>query len=88
MTQKATKQILLISIGLLLAVNTFESCMIFMPHRVPVIIIDPVCEMKVDKTEAYTCKYKDKKYYFDTYTCKETFKMNPEKFLEKKCDGL
>jgi YHS domain-containing protein len=47
--------------------------------------VDPVCKMKVDKSEAYVWKYKGNKYFFDTYNCKETFKMNPEKFLAKGC---
>ena len=41
--------------------------------------------MKVNKSEAYTYKYKDKKYYFDNYSCKEAFKMNPGKFINSKC---
>ena len=48
--------------------------------------IDLVCGMKVNKSDAYTYKLDDKKYYFDSYNCKESFKMNPKKFLEKKPD--
>jgi YHS domain-containing protein len=48
-------------------------------------IIDPVCGMKVDKAEAYTWKHKDDKYYFDNYNCKQSFRMNPEKFINNKC---
>ena len=55
---------------------------------VPQYEIDIVCGMKVDKSEAYTYKYKEKKYYFDNYNCKETFKMNPEKFLKNKCTDV
>ena len=47
---------------------------------------DIVCGMKVDKAEAYTYKYKDTKYYFDNYNCKQTFKMNPEKFINNPCE--
>ncbi|HEU4718524.1 MAG TPA: YHS domain-containing protein, partial [Bacteroidia bacterium] len=42
-----------------------------------------VCGMKVDKPETY--EYDKKTYYFDTYNCKETFRMNPEKFLHNVC---
>jgi YHS domain-containing protein len=51
----------------------------------PEYAIDLVCNMKVQKSEAYTWKYEGKRYYFDTYTCKESFKMNPKKFVENKC---
>ena len=64
--------------------SALESCMLFMAHP-PVYVVDPVCGKKVDKTEAYEWKYNDTKYYFETYNCKETFKMNPEKFLKNKC---
>ena len=49
------------------------------------IVIDHVCGMHVNKAEAYDWKYKGVKYYFDSYVCKESFKMNPEKFIENKC---
>ncbi len=49
------------------------------------IITDPVCGMKVNKSESYDLKYKGQNYYFDSYECKETFKMNPEKFIKNKC---
>ena len=45
--------------------------------------IDPVCGMKVDKSDAFHYKYEGKTYYFDKYECKETFKMNPQKFIVK-----
>ncbi len=44
--------------------------------------IDLVCGMKVNKSEAYTYKYKDVEYFFDTKDCKAAFKMNPEKFIK------
>jgi YHS domain-containing protein len=44
---------------------------------------DLVCDMKVDKSHAYTYKYKGVEYFFDTKDCKEAFKMNPEKFIKK-----
>jgi len=50
-------------------------------------LMDLVCNMKIaDKSEAYEYKYKDKTYYFDSNTCKETFKMNPEKFINNACN--
>lgn len=49
------------------------------------ISVDPVCGMKVNMSESYDLTYKGKKYYFDSYECKETFKMNPPKFLDNKC---
>ena len=52
----------------------------------PTVINCLVCGMKVDKAEAYTYKYKDTKYYFDNYNCKQTFKMNPEKFINNPCE--
>ena len=43
---------------------------------------DLVCDMKVDKLHAYTYKYKDVEYFFDSKDCKAAFKMNPEKFIK------
>ncbi|HEV7231009.1 MAG TPA: YHS domain-containing protein [Bacteroidia bacterium] len=52
-------------------------------------VFDPVCNMKISDTgEAFTWKYKDKTYYFDSSTCKETFKMNPEKFINNSCNQV
>jgi YHS domain-containing protein len=48
-------------------------------------VIDIVCGMKVDKSEAYISEYKGKKYYFDKVECKKTFEMNPKKFIDNKC---
>jgi len=44
-----------------------------------------VCGMKINMDEAYTWKYKDKKYYFNSYNCKTSFKINPEKFINNTC---
>lgn len=46
---------------------------------------DLVCGMKVDKSEAYTSKYNGKIYYFDSYNCKQSFIMNPDKFINNTC---
>jgi len=43
---------------------------------------DPVCLMKVEKSEkSLTYKYKEKTYYFCSENCKEEFKEEPEKYL-------
>lgn len=47
--------------------------------------VDPVCGMKVKKTESYDLKLNHKRYYFDSFDCREAFKNNPDYFLEKKC---
>jgi len=44
---------------------------------------DPVCGMKVSKSNAYHYKYEGTTYYFDKYECKETFKMTPTKYIGK-----
>ncbi|MFQ5997397.1 MAG: heavy metal translocating P-type ATPase [Dehalococcoidales bacterium] len=49
--------------------------------------IDPVCKMEVEESKAAaTSEYKDKKYYFCSVACKQTFDQEPEKYLaeEKK----
>jgi YHS domain-containing protein len=52
-------------------------------------VVDLVCNMKItDLSEAYKWKYKDKTYYFDSQTCKETFKMNPMKFINNTCTPI
>jgi YHS domain-containing protein len=43
---------------------------------------DLVCGMKVNTSEAYSYKYKGVEYFFDNKNCKESFKMNPEKFIK------
>lgn len=47
-------------------------------------LICPVCNMQFEKSEAYKRSYDGKKYYFDIYTCAESFKMNPKNYLGKK----
>ncbi len=65
---------------------TLPSCSIFtVSQKPPVYVIDFVCGMKVKKTEAFEWKHKGTKYYFDTYNCKESFKMNPDKFIVNNC---
>jgi YHS domain-containing protein len=45
----------------------------------------PVCGMKINMNTSFDWKYKDTKYYFDTYNCKTTFKMDPQKFINNVC---
>lgn len=47
--------------------------------------IDLVCGLKVDLSESYDFKYNGKIYYFHSYDCRESFKMNPKKFIDNKC---
>lgn len=49
------------------------------------VVMDLVCGMKVNTAESFDYKYKDKIYYFDSYACRESFKNNPQNFLEKTC---
>lgn len=76
---------MLVSAILLLCAGILESCKVFSANTIAM-VTDPVCGMKVEKGEAFTYKYKSEKYYFCSYNCKETFKMNPEKILTKNCD--
>jgi YHS domain-containing protein len=51
------------------------------------IAVDPVCGMKVKKSEAAaTFEYKEKTYYFCMEGCKKKFKADPEKYLKKKAE--
>lgn len=63
---------------------TIGACAIFKKKPVEY-AVDPVCNMKVVKADSYRAKYEDKKYYFDSYECKQSFIMNPKTFLENKC---
>jgi YHS domain-containing protein len=45
----------------------------------------PVCGMKVKMGSSYDWKYEKTTYYFDNYNCRETFKMDPKKFLNNVC---
>lgn len=67
---------------MLCALAVLTSCGAFKDGKSPKYAIDPVCGMKADLSEAYSCKYKGVKYFFDSYHCKETFKMNPAKFVK------
>ena len=46
---------------------------------------DPVCNMKVKKSEAAAVsEYGGKKYYFCAMGCKKAFDQSPEKYLTDK----
>lgn len=47
---------------------------------------DLVCGLVVDLSESFDLKYKNKIYYFHSKSCRKAFKMNPEKFINNKCD--
>ena len=64
---------------------TLLSCSSFKDNMSNVPVTDLVCGMKVTKSESFTYKYNSKVYYFDTYNCKQTFKMDPEKFVNNSC---
>ena len=86
MSVKITKQTIGVNGIALVMAGMLGSCTVINSSQsAPEYMIDPVCGMKVDKAEAYTSKYKDNKYYFDNYNCKQSFKMNPEKFLQTNC---
>ena len=46
-------------------------------------VTDPVCNMQVSTSEGFKWKYKDQTCYFDSYNCRESFKMDPEGILKK-----
>jgi len=48
------------------------------------IVVDPVCKMKIGKSEAFgKVEYKGQEYYFCSKHCKDEFKANPEKYVRK-----
>lgn len=47
-------------------------------------VVDPVCGMEVEKSEAAaTYEYKGTTYYFCMEGCKEKFEKNPEQYIKK-----
>jgi len=48
------------------------------------LVIDPVCGMKGKPEDWIEHEYNDKKYYFCNQSCVEEFKINPEKYIDKK----
>lgn len=71
------------SFGYMLVLFFLSSCALFKNSPVEY-AIDPVCGMKVSKSEAFNSKYNGNEYYFDSYNCKESFKMNPENYVKNK----
>jgi YHS domain-containing protein len=48
-------------------------------------VIDPVCKMKIDENKAAAkSDYKGKTYYFCAVSCKQKFDKEPEKYVNKK----
>jgi len=45
--------------------------------------IDPICEMKTEPDMKHTFEYKNKTYGFCSAYCKDEFKKNPEKYVQK-----
>lgn len=58
------------------------SCGAIKDGNTPKYAIDPVCKRKAVLSEAYSYKYKGVEYFFDSYHCKEAFKMNPAQFVK------
>lgn len=86
MIKKTAKQALLISMIFFGVATILGSCSVFKGQQTSATVSDLVCGMKIEQAEAYRYKHKDKKYYFCSYNCKNTFKMNPEKFISNACD--
>ncbi len=78
------KNILFTGTKLAVIALILPSCSIFDHENTPQYAVDLVCGMKVDKREAFDGRYEGKKYYFDSYNCKQSFQMNPEKFINNK----
>ena len=70
------------TIIILLICACISSCTVFKDKSAPENETDLVCGMKIIKSDAYTYKYEGKKYFFDSYNCKQAFIMNPKKFIE------
>lgn len=44
-------------------------------------IIDPVCKIKVDKSQTkFSSEYKGKRYYFCSENCKKSYDEEPERY--------
>jgi Cu+-exporting ATPase len=88
-TTKVFKKNMLAILHSILIIIALSSFSIFDNHQKQseksIDTICVVCGMKVDKSEAFTSKYKGKIYYFDSVDCKKTFEMNPQKFVDNKC---
>jgi len=45
-------------------------------------VIDPVCKMKINKSDAVaTVEHKGKTYYFCSQDCADSFRESPEDYL-------
>jgi YHS domain-containing protein len=53
------------------------------------IVIDPVCGMKIDSEKTkYKTVYKGKVYYFCSLRCRKAFEENPEYYLIQGPKGM
>ncbi len=83
-----TRQLLLRVLFSAILIN-FVSCKALKdsPSTMAVDPLCPVCHMKVSTSEGFKWKYNGQTYYFDSYSCRESFKMDPESILKKNnCD--
>jgi YHS domain-containing protein len=54
-------------------------------EKMPMTVVDPVCGMEVETTEAeWKTEYKGQTYYFCAPSCKQSFERDPEKYLASK----
>ena len=70
-------------------ISLLGACSIFKTKTTsPIYYTDLVCNMKVEKSNSYDYKYNGVAYHFDSYTCKETFRKDPEKFINASCNAI
>ena len=43
---------------------------------------DPVCKMDANENSQFKSDYKNKKYYFCSLACKQSFERNPENYVK------
>ncbi len=53
-----------------------------------ILVVDPVCGMRISKDTPYKTMYKGKIYYFCSRKCLESFKSNPEYYLTHGPQGM
>jgi YHS domain-containing protein len=69
-------------LSLVIIITLMTSSCAFFRLSAPVYVVCPVCNMSVDRSDAFIYKYNGTKYLFDKYECKEVFKMDPEKIIK------
>ena len=60
-----------------------ETIFVFYRRQNPILLMLPLL-----LDEAFLYKYKGKDYFFDSYDCKQAFKMNPDKFINNMCHSI